>query len=262
MAKEMAGRALESSAIEVATSVHDTLGNLGIYGGDLETTRRHGEVLVELGERTGDATAWTLGLAHLVLPALYGGHTAEARRLYDRTEPPAPLSATCDAWRAYTEGELLAVEGRIEAAVARFDDAVSAGSAVGSGFVVSMAHTSSLAVQARAGDIDAALADFSTVLSHHRRTRSLTHAATALRNLIVLMVRAGHDEFAMHLFGALSDPSVKTTYGSESELLDRARATVEGRHSRDQVDAWLASGAEHDAVWALDRAIEMLEQLT
>lgn len=238
--------------------MHDTLGNLGIYGGDLETTRQHGQVLVELGDRAGDATAWTLGLAHLVLPALYGGDTAGARRVYDGAQPPAPLSTTCEAWRAYAEGEILSVEGRIESAVARFDHAISAGSSVGSGFVVSMARTSSLAVQARAGDIDAALADFATVLSHHRRTHSLTHAATALRNLIVLMVRAGHDEFAMQLFGALSDPSVKITYGGESELLDQARAAVEARNRRDHVDAWLAAGAEHDVLWALDRAIEML----
>lgn len=262
-ATAFADRALQADDRRVLASAHDTLANVGLYVGDAGMVERHGAALLELGATAGDPSLWVLGMLALVLAPLYRDEIEDARRQFEENRAPGPLSRTGEAWLAYAEGELFAAEGRADEAIESFERAVSVGSSVASSFVVSMARTSGLAVRARAGDVGTALGQFATVLAHHRRTRGMTHGITALRNLVELLVRAEppeHDEDAMVLLGALSDPRVKSTYGQESELLEGARATVETRHGRAQVESWLAVGAEHDPRWALDRAIELLDR--
>jgi len=258
-ATKLAERALDSRDPRVVACAHDTLGNIGVYSGDLALARRHSAALLELGEESEDATVWTLGFINTVLSTVYGGHADHARELLSDLERPPELSPTAMAWLEYTEGEVAAAGGRHLAAIEHFDRAIALGESVGSRFVVGVARVSALAARSRAGDVDDAMAAFSAVLRGYRRTRSLTHATTAMRNLIWLMVRAKHDEHAMVLLGALTGPEVKSTYGAESELLVDARTAAEGRSGTDQVGAWIDQGMHHDAVWALDHAIAVLD---
>ena len=260
-ARDLAEQAGASSDPRVAASAGDTLANIGLYAGDLGATERHSEGLADLADRTGDRAIWMLAAVDGTLGRLYRGDVGGARSHLDRLAVPADLSPTTRAWLAYTNGELSAAEGQTDEAIAWFDQAVELGSSVGSRFVAGVARISNLALRSRRGEIDAALDAFEPVLSHYRRTPSSTHAITAVRNLIVLLVRAGHDRPAAELLGALSTPEAKATYGAESELLDEARKTIDHRNDPDSVVAWLATGTARGPGWALDHAIATLAQL-
>ncbi|MEM8926550.1 MAG: hypothetical protein AAGD35_23845, partial [Actinomycetota bacterium] len=257
-AEAMARPAIEDGDPLVVSFALDTLANLGLYTGDLDAARGHAITLLDIADTTGDPTMWTIGVLNDVLACLYAGKSDLARRRFDEHVPPGSLSPTCRAWLAYADGELLAVEGRGAAAIAALDEAIELAGSVRNHFIVSVATVSALATRSQRGDTEEALAAFGPVLAHYRRVWSLTHGVTALRNLIGLLVRADRDEPAMVLFGALSNPDVKSTYGAESELLDGARLTVEERNPSSAVTAWIDHGQARDLVWALDYAIELL----
>jgi predicted ATPase len=257
-AEAMARVAIEDRDPFVAAFAHDTLANVGLYTGDLDAARHHAAAILQIAHTTGDPTTWTIGVLNDVLACLYAGQTDLARQRFDAHAPPGPLSPTSQAWLAYGNGELLAVEGEGAAAIASLDEAIELAGSVRNHFIVSVATVSALATRSQRGDTDEALAAFGPVLARYRRVWSLTHGVTALRNLIGLLVRADRDEPAMVLLGALSNPEVKSTYGAESELLDGARLTVEQRNPTSAVSAWIEQGRAHDAVWALDYAIELL----
>lgn len=257
-ATSLAERASQSDDARVAASALLTLGDLGVYTGDIATALGYYASLREVGERADDATTRSMGSVSEAMAMTYGGRVDEAlEHLLDGHEP-ALLSASASAWFDYADGEVLSALGRERDAIARFESAISTASAVGSRFVVSVAELSALAARTRVGDIDEARAAFVPVLANYRRTQSMTHAVTALRNLVELLVRARQDETAMTLLGALSNPDVKATYGAESDRLDAARDTVAGRVDDDVVAAWIAEGAVHDPLWAVDHAISAL----
>ena len=252
--------AQDSDDPRVAASAHDTLANVGMYTGDVDATLRHGSSLIAIGERTGDSSIRIAGALGVILAHLYGERHDDAGEALGLLETGAALSPTSAAWAAYAHAEVLAATEREPEAIERFDRAVELGTSVGSRFVVSVAQVSTLAALTRTGDTEAAMAAFVPVLAHYRRTRSLTHGITALRNLIGLLVRAGDDEPAMVLLGALSNPDVKSTYGIESERLVSARETVVERVGAGPVEAWLAEGAARTPAWAIDYAIDVLDR--
>jgi len=119
-----------------------------------------------------------------------------------------------------------------------------------------------IALRARTGDPHETLTACGPVLQMYRRRGDVSHGATALRNLIGLLVRAEHDEFAMLLYGALATGSGKSTYGWEHQLVSQARVTAEDRHGAAQVSAWIDGGAKLDYFEALDEAIVRVRRLT
>lgn len=257
-AVQLATTALGSDEPRVAASAHDTLANVGMYTGDLDLSIEHGAAQVELGIRTGDSTIHTFGVLSGTLAHVYAGDLVAARRALGTRPTSEPLSVTSEAWLAYGVGELLAAEGDDPAAIARFHQAVALGSTVDNPFVVGVAQVAELAARARAGDIAESIRAFREILIRYRRQHDVTHGVTALRNLIVLLVRDERDEPAMQLLGALSTPAVKATYGRESALLAEAKDTAIARHGDGAVERWIAAGGVHDAGWALDAAIDLL----
>ncbi len=257
-ARTLAQLAVDDDSPTVAAFAHDTLANVGLYTGDLESALEHAAAILDAAQVAGDPTTWTIGVLNEVLAHLYAGQVAMARERLDGRVAPGALSPTCRAWLAYATGELSAAAGDTAAAVAAFDEAIEVADTVRNHFVVSVATVSGLATRSQRGDTAEALAAFGPVLAHYRRVRSLTHAVTALRNLICLLVRDGQDEPAMVLLGALSRPEVKATYGAESELLAEARHTVEQRNPESSVSSWIDQGRPHDEIQALDYAIERL----
>ncbi len=258
VATDHAGRALASDDVRVVSSANDTLANVGLYVGDLDAAERHGAALLDLADRSNDSAARALGAASRVLALVYSGRLDEATAALSLVDPESFDSPTSAAWAAYVRGEVLAASGRDDDALVQLDRAIDLGVSVGSHLVVSVAQVSALAVRARTGDVHDAVAAFGPLLAQYRRTRSHTHGITALRNVIQLLVRTGHDEPAMVLFGALSNPTVKSTYGSESVLLDEARETVEHRIGSAAVATAIEHGSRHDVVWAIDHAIATL----
>lgn len=243
----------------VAFSAHDTLGNVGIYSGDLDTASHHLSMLREVGQQDGDAMASASALVGEAMVLAYGGQPEAAlQHLENDDGGGTSTSPTGSAWIAYIHGDVLSALGREREALEQFDRSVALAAPVGSTFVVSVAQLSALAARSRVGDLDAARTTFVDLLSRYRRIRSITHAITALRNLVALLVRSGDHETAMVLLGALSSPDVKATYGAESRLLDEARHTAEEKVDDDLVEQWVNEGAAHDPLWALDHAISIL----
>jgi predicted ATPase/DNA-binding winged helix-turn-helix (wHTH) protein len=258
LATRLATTALGNDDPRVAACAHDTIANVGMYSGDLASSAEHGAAQRALGERVGDSTIRTFGLLSVVLAAVYGGDPITARRTFGASRSGTPLSVTSAAWLAYGEGELLSAEGDDRTAIERFRRAVELGTSVDNRFVVGVAQVAELAARARAGDITEAIRAFEAVLVQYRRTHHVTHAITALRNLIVLLVRDERDEPAMRLLGALSGPAVKATYGTESAELAAARAAVEFRCGAAEVERWIGEGDGQSTAWALDMAIALL----
>lgn len=261
-ATRLAERARRSDDLRVIASALDTLASVGLYRGDLEAALRQGQAFSELGRTHQDPTACQMGLSIEMMTLVYGGRVADARALVEGRDQPRGACPTAAAWVAYSEAEILAGEGRSEEALARFQSSARLGASVGSDLVVNLARLSGLAVRSRTGPVAGSLRSFEDLLDHYRRTRSLTFAVTALRNLIVLLVRAEQDEVAMVLLGALSGPDVKSTYGRESDLLAAARDTAERRRGTARVAQWLRRGAAEDAWWAVDQAIAHLARET
>lgn len=257
-AEALARRALASDDPRVVKSAHDTLGNIGLYTGDVDMLHRHAVEMRDIGQRDGDTPMLAGALILDAMALAYGDRPEDALEHLERHAITLPLSPTSAAWIAYTEADTLSALGREREAIERFDDSIRLGTSVGSRFVVSVAELSALAARGRVHDVDAARAAFVPVLKHYRRIRSLTHAITALRNLVELLVRAGDDETAMVLLGAVSTPHVKSTYGVESQRLGEARSTVEERTEPGRVEEWIAHGAAHDPIWAIDHAVGVL----
>ena len=257
-AAALAQSALRSDDSRVLYSAIDTLGNIGIYAGDDERATQYLEQLRALGEETGDTTLQAMALVGHMMLLTYGGSPASAMELLEEAGRPAEASPSANAWVTYIEADTLAALGRHRDALDCFDEVLRLGESVGNRFVVSVARLSALAVRSRGDDLEEALPAFVPVLAEYRRLQSFTHAATALRNLVDLLVRAGDDETAMVLLGALSTPDVKATYGPESQRLDDARSAVESRVHGELVDEWVDRGAGHDMLWAVDYALGVL----
>ncbi|MEQ8718644.1 MAG: winged helix-turn-helix domain-containing protein [Acidimicrobiales bacterium] len=256
--RHLAEQAANSTDLRVVGFAYDTLANIGLYSGDLDAAHHHAALLLELGEHCDDAMIRSLGVSTEVLSFVYDGQVGEGEAAFERLNTVTELSPTSAAWIAYTEGEVLAAAGRIAPATDAYRRAIELGTSVGSLFVVSVSNVSSLAAATRASD--APLDAFVPLLEEYRRTQSLTHAVTTLRNLIEAMVNAGMTEPAMRIAGALSSSAVKSTYGAESDRVEAVRGAAIAAAGSESVDEWLREGARHDAPWALDHAIDILNE--
>jgi predicted ATPase/DNA-binding winged helix-turn-helix (wHTH) protein len=262
LAARHAARAATSDDSRLVFSAHDTMADIGLYTGDFDATQHHGSMLVALGDRIDDPTARVAGAVSIVLGLVYSGQLAEANEALRRFDSERSLAPTDEAWIAYGRGEVFAATGDVAEAVEQFDRVVQLAMSVGSSLAVSVAQISALAVQARTGDVDDAMAAFIPVLKQYRRTRSFTHAITGLRNLVELLARAGHHDPAMVLFGALSNPDVKTTYGIESDNLQAARETATRHSDPAAVSSLIEQGSSNSVMWAIDHAIETLTEIS
>jgi hypothetical protein len=260
-ANRLAMEAATSADPRVAGSALDTLINVGLYTGDLDSARFHAAAMLDLGTRVGDRVLQAFGVIGEVLACVYGGRPDDGQAVLDSHDTTTGLGPTCAAWIAYIEGERLSASDRHADAVERFGVAIRLGSSVGSHFVVSVAKVSSLASSARTGDIMTALAAFRPLLIEYRRMRSDSHGITAIRNLIDTLVRAGRYEPAMELLGAVSGLQVKSTYGIESNHLDVARTIAVNEAGATSVEKWIGRGAARDLSWALDHSIDVLDAI-
>lgn len=260
-AERLAVRAATSSDPRIAGSALETLSDVGLYTGDLDSARVHARALLDLGTKLGDRALQTFGVIGEVLASVYDGRPADGQGVLDRHDTTAGLGPTCAAWIAYVEGEVLSALGHHGESIERFETATRLANSVGSHFVSSVAEVSSLAASSRTGDVTAALIAFRPRLVKHSKTRSDSHAITTIRNLIEALVRAERHQPAMELLGAVSRPELKSTYGAESDRLDQARSIAIDRVGPDPVESWTAHGAVHDLSWALDHAIDAIDAI-
>ncbi|NNE13213.1 MAG: AAA family ATPase [Ilumatobacter sp.] len=264
-AAQLGREAVVSDDARVATSALDTLASVGLYVGDFEAAREHGRTLIEVGVAGCDPVAWSQGVLADVLADVYAGRPDAARAaLHDHPCPSAIerlMNPTGAAWQAYLRGELSSHEGAITGAVEEYDEAIRLGRLVGSHFVVGVATVSRLAATARRIVDDSTLEAFVPVLEQFRISDSYTHGVTALRTLVPVLVRLGHDEPATVLLGATSSPRVRPAYGAERQRLLDAHESVIQRAGDELAASWFAKGVARDPAWAISHAIGEIEAL-
>ncbi len=241
-------------------SALESLADVALYDGDLATSERFATALRRFGEQTGDGYAVAAGLCGASLALAYGGHVdAALARLSDpHLEADDRVPPSGRAWLAYAAGEARALTDP-EAAIPHFESALELAAGVSCHFIRTVTATSLLSARSRAVDPAAALPAFDAVLRDFRRYGSRSHSTTALRNLVDVLARAGHDETAMVLLGSL-EGSAKTTYGTELQRLEAARDAVTARAGHARVSEWLAAGAarSHDPAAPVDLALAHL----
>lgn len=260
-ASSLAQAGLTSSDPRVRGAAHDTLGNIGLYLGDLAAAHHHTSALIELGETNDDPAFTASGQTGRLLYYVYGGELDEARRVLETADWPRHPSPTGQAWIAYATGELHSASGDHEAAIEQFGQAIELGGSVGNRFVVSVSQVSSLAAATRGSDPRRSVEAFLPVLERYRRIRSFTHAVTTIRNLIDVLARTDNHETAMVLLGGVSNPVVKLTYGAESDRLNEARSLAVEAHGTTVVERWLEEGASYDVARTVDVAIAAVAEI-
>jgi len=252
-AEELAHRVLEVGDTRATISALESLSDVALYQGDLDTARRYGDELRTLGERCDDLHAYAAGLSSVALSHVYAGDVDTGLSLLHGAAR-AGMAPGDRAWITYAEAEALSAIDA-DAAIECFELAIELASSVDNVYVAGVSTVSMLSLRARTGDPVAALASFGPVLAGYRRSGDVSHSVTALRNLVDLLVRIGDDEVAMSLLAALSSEAVKSSFGEEAHRLELARRTVVGRAGAALVERWTARAAGRGPAWALDLAI-------
>ena len=161
-----------------------------------------------------------LGRVNAALAPRYGGQAIGPEAIADLPARLSDPSPTSRAWIAYTSGELIG-DRAPDTALAHYQEAIRLARSVDSRFAEGVALVSACALQARAGDVPGALSQFAEVIDHWAKLADNTHQLTTLRNLAVLLRRAGAPQAAAELLGALERDD--STYGEEAERLEAVR---------------------------------------
>jgi predicted ATPase/DNA-binding SARP family transcriptional activator len=150
-------------------------------------------------------------LGGLAIAASYQGDPAEAVRLTGAAQAAADRRGAPGlvAMSRYFAGEARMTSDPA-AALALLGQARALAAEVGAWFVVGIATLSEVSLRGRTGaDPAEALAAYREAIAHWRRVGNRTQQWVTLRNLVPLLVRAGHDELACVLDGALASAPVR-----------------------------------------------------
>jgi DNA-binding winged helix-turn-helix (wHTH) protein/predicted ATPase len=236
--------------------------DVALYRGELAAASSAASELQRLAEVTGDLHQAAFGAVDMALALAYGGRPMEALACVDEflQAHPVDLAPSDRAWVQYARGDALSI-AHDAGAVDAFVEALELGSEVGNRFVVSVTHTALATEYTRRGDHQHAIATYLSALADHRRHGNFTHAVTAMRNLIGLLVDLGDDEGAATLAGAMSDDRLRTSYGTEADSIAARLAEMGSRRSTPQVTGWFDRGRDLHVDEAIDVALQRLELL-
>jgi predicted ATPase/DNA-binding SARP family transcriptional activator len=235
-----------------------------------------GDVMLAAGELTAAVAGFTdnracaerVGHAGLAANAQAGLAFAELQRgdhdlAASLARSAAREAAACgspsvQALAAYTLGEVLASDHPDEAlsAFARARAFAVTGRAR---FQEGLARTADVALRGRHGPPDEALRRYREALELWRGSGAEGFLLTVLRNLIVLLVRAGADVEALEIHSMTERLATKPSYGDEAQRLEAAVAVARERLGPDaQVVAADATAHVHDLSGAAEVALDVL----
>ena len=258
------GREYARRGIEVAGGEHEpaavpaleAYGDTGLVTGDLA-----GALWAYRAEAalTGAGTAaHAIALGNEALALAYGDDPAAwsvARRAVG--EARAGGNPTAIAMTRYAEGEAAAEEDPM-AALDALAEASSVATGSGSRFVAGLALTATVALRGRHGPPAESLALFRDAIAHWRVSANRALLGTALRNLVMLLVRTGRDADAVALAATMRHDGPTPTYGAEAERITRALAAARRRLSPADYDAAWTAGAKRGMDDAADIAQRLL----
>jgi tetratricopeptide (TPR) repeat protein len=144
----------------------------------------------------GDLAGLAIATANLALTLAYAGDEGAAGAAEEAvTAALASANPTAIAMARFAEGEALADADPARAAAA-LEEARRRARDVGNRFVAGTALTALVALRARHGPPEEALALFRDAIDHWRASRNRPLLVITLRNLVVLLARTGRDEAA------------------------------------------------------------------
>jgi hypothetical protein len=156
-------------------------------------------------------------------------------------------------WVDYVYGEAFAISD-VRRALVHYDRAIELGRGAGSWFLESVSRVSAGSLQARVGEVGAALRSFTSLVKIWLDMGERTHQRTTLRNLVVLLQRAGRAADAAVLLGSV-DRGAVATYGDEARRLEDARDWMMNELGADRFDVLYAEGAAREipaaAAWVI-----------
>jgi predicted ATPase/DNA-binding SARP family transcriptional activator len=232
VAEQLADRLRDVTVTDdrAAIVVGEALGDLGLGTGHLEEARAAYELATDRARRAGADGLVAQTTSGVALAHAFGGDharalalAADAADLADRVGAPT-VRALC----SYVLGEVLA-EARPTEAFEHLSTAIATAEHVGAELLTIIATTAEVALHGRHGDPAAALARYAEVLPRLHEAGADGFVLTAVRNLVVLLVRTGRDVAALQLAAAVERVAAATAYGSESGRLGAAIAAATQR---------------------------------
>ena len=169
----------------------------------------------------------------------------------------ASANPTALAMARFAEGEALADVDPARAGAA-LEEALRRAREVGNRFVAGTALTAMVALRARHGPPEEALALFRDAIDHWRTSRNRALLVTTLRNLVVLLARTGRDEAAAALAATLHEAAPSRSYGLEASRITTALAAVRRRLGDAAYDGAWTAGATRTLEEAADDALQLL----
>jgi len=224
-----------------------------LFLGELDDAAAAYASMGETARLAGDSLHVEFGRLGAILTLSYAGRREEARRLAENLIAGSFTNPTARAWAEYGAGEAI-LDRDPPVALAHLDRAMAIGRSAQSWYVVNMATVSAMSLQARHGELSAAIVSFGEVISRLDRIGDRPHLLTVLRNLIVLLQRLDADEEVAWLTGFVDDP-MHPSYGEEAELVraasDAAWASLGERRWAELTVAGSAMAPREAGGWAL-----------
>ena len=261
--RELAGSVLADTHADALARVRalDALDAAALFDGELEEVLARADERRALADVLDDDYYRALASLFRALAHRYRGEVDAAVTAAEQLQEHAAASgtATMRAWAHYTLGEMR-LDDDPTAAAGQLGAAIDEAASVGMRLTEGVALVSLASLTGRRGDTARALALFRRVVDHWRRLGDYTHQLTTLRNLVELLARAGADEPAALLHGAVA-AGATPTFGSEADRLATAWASVEDRLGAERAAALAQRGRGLAPARMVDEALAVLDEL-
>jgi predicted ATPase/DNA-binding SARP family transcriptional activator len=261
-ARDLARRGVElggGPTAPAAAAPLEALGDVAMVTGDLAAALAAYRGVAALAG-PGDPAGLAVATANQALTLAYAGDDQAARDAAEEAVAAARAAAnpTAMAMARFAEGEAFADADPARASAA-LDQARRRAEEVGNRFVAGTALTALVALRARHGPPEEALAPFRDAIDHWLASRNRTLLVTTLRNLVVLLARTGRDGAAVALAATLEAAATSRSYGAEAARIATALAAVRRRLGAAAYDAAWAAGAARALEEAAGDAIRLLD---
>jgi predicted ATPase/DNA-binding SARP family transcriptional activator len=236
----------------------EALGDVAMLTGDLAAALEAYRGVAALAA-PGDPAGLAIAIANQALTLAYAGDDrAQATAEEAVAAAHAAANPTAIAMARFAEGEAFADADPARAAAA-LDRALRRAREVGNRFVAGTALTALVALRARHGLPEEALALFRDAIDHWLASRNRSLLVTTLRNLVVLLARTGRDEAAAALAATLEVAAMSRSYGAEAARTATALAAVRRRLGDAAYDGAWAAGTTRTLEEAAADAVRLLD---
>jgi predicted ATPase/DNA-binding SARP family transcriptional activator len=261
-ARDLARRGVEAGggpAAPAAAAPLEALGDVAMLTGDVAEALEAYRGVAAIAT-PGDPAQLAIATANQALTLAYAGDDRAARAAAEEAVAAALASAnpTAVAMARFAEGEALADADPARASAA-LEEARRRAREVGNRFVAGTALTAMVALRARHGPPEEALALFRNAIDTWLASRNRTLLVTTLRNLVVLLARTGRDEAAAALAATLHQAAPSRSYGAEATRIATALAAVRRRVGDAAYDGAWTAGAARTLEEAADDAVRLLD---